>query len=137
MSASRLRESTNAFRAAFANRSLRRVQLAFAGSDIGDWAFAIAVAVYAFHAGGADAVGLLALARATAGAIAAPFLSSLADRYRRRTVMIGADAVRLVATSVAAIAVWTSASSGIVYAMVVLVTVTSTAFGPAETALLP
>jgi MFS family permease len=137
MSSSRLRESTDAFRQVFANRGLRRLQLAFAGSDIGDWAFAVAVSVYAFQAGGADAVGILALARSAAGAAAAPFLSSLADRYRRRAVMIDADAVRLVAVLVAAVAVWSSAPAGIVYAAVIIVTVTSTAFAPAQTALLP
>jgi MFS family permease len=133
----RLTESTRAFREAFSSRGLRRLQLALAGSVIGDWAFSIALAVYAYDAGGAKAVGLLALARWTLAAFAAPFLSVLADRYRRRSVMLASDSIRLLATAGAAVAVWTSAPAVIVYAAALIVTAVSTAFQPAQTALLP
>jgi MFS family permease len=134
---SRLTDSTRAFREAFSSKGLRRLQLALAGSVIGDWAFSIALAVYAYDAGGAKAVGLLALARWTLAAFAAPFLSVLADRYRRRSVMLASDAIRLLATAGAAVAVWTSAPAVIVYAAALIVTAVSTAFQPAQTALLP
>ena len=133
----RLTESTRAFREAFSSKGLRRLQLALAGSVIGDWAFSIALAVYAYDAGGAKAVGLLALARWTLAAFAAPFLSVLADRYRRRSVMLASDSIRLLATAGAAVAVWTSAPAVIVYAAALIVTAVSTAFQPAQTALLP
>ena len=133
----RLTDSTRAFREAFASKGLRRLQLALAGSVIGDWAFSIALAVYAYDAGGAKAVGLLALARWTLAAFAAPFLSVLADRYRRRSVMLASDSIRLLATAGAAVAVWTSAPAVIVYAAALIVTAVSTAFQPAQTALLP
>ena len=97
--ASRLTDSTRAFREAFASKGLRRLQLALAGSVIGDWAFSIALSVYAYDAGGAKAVGLLALVRWTLAAFAAPFLSLLADRYRRRSVMLASDSIRLLATA--------------------------------------
>ena len=137
MSPSRLTDSTRAFREAFASKGLRRLQLALAGSVIGDWAFSIALSVYAYDAGGAKAVGLLALARWTLAAFAAPFLSLLADRYRRRSVMLASDSIRLVVTGGAAVAVWTSAPAVIVYAAALIVTAVSTAFQPAQTALLP
>jgi hypothetical protein len=41
----------------FANPGLRRIQLAFLGSGLGDWAYATAVTVWAYHDGGATAVG--------------------------------------------------------------------------------
>jgi MFS family permease len=133
----KLQGTLRAFRDVFASRALRKLELALAGSVIGDWAFAMALAVYAYQAGGATAVGLLALARWTAAGVAAPFLSVLADRYRRRTVMITADAIRLVAIAVAAVAAWTDASSLIVYASAIVTVVVSTAFQPAQTAMLP
>ncbi|HZI34635.1 MAG TPA: MFS transporter, partial [Gaiellales bacterium] len=133
----RLTESTRAFREAFSSKGLRRLQLALAGSVIGDWAFSVALAVYAYEAGGAKAVGLLALARWTLAAFAAPFLSVLADRYRRRSVMLASDSIRLLATAGAAVAVWTSAPAVTVYAAALIVTAVSTAFQPAQTALLP
>lgn len=137
MSSSQLTESARAFREAFASKGLRRLQLALAGSVVGDWAFSIALAVYAYNIGGAETVGLLALARWTVAAFAAPFLSLLADRYRRRSVMLASDSIRLLATAGAAVAVWTSASALIVYTAALIVTAVSTAFQPAQTALLP
>ena len=44
-------------RSVLRNPALRRVQLAFFGSGIGDWAYATAVTVWAFRDGGAAAVG--------------------------------------------------------------------------------
>ena len=44
----KLRESGQALASVFSNPGLRRVQLAFVGSIVGDWAYAIAVAVYAY-----------------------------------------------------------------------------------------
>ncbi|HEY0387854.1 MAG TPA: MFS transporter [Gaiellales bacterium] len=130
-------DSTRAFRDAFANRALRRLELALAGSVVGDWAFSIALAVYAYRANGAAAVGLLALARWTAAAVAAPFMSVLADRYRRRVVMMSSDAARCALIAGAAVTIWTGGASVLVYALAVLTGVVSTAFQPAQTALLP
>jgi len=134
---SRFHDSIRAFHEVFASRGLRRVQLALAGSVVGDWAFGIALSVYAFEANGAAAVGLLLLGRWTAAALAAPFTAVLADRYRRRTVMMASDAIRAALIAVAAVTVWSSGPSGVVYAMAVLTMVVSTAFQPAQTALLP
>jgi MFS family permease len=130
-------DSTRAFRDAFANRALRRLELAWAGSVVGDWAFAIALSVYAYEANGATAVGLLALARWTAAALAAPFTAVLADRYRRRTVMVASDAIRAGLIAAAAVTVWSNGPAGVVYLMAVLTGVVSTAFQPAQTALVP
>ena len=58
-----LRESRRALRAVFHNRSLRQLQLAWAGSIIGTWAYAIALVVFAYDHGGASTVGLVALIR--------------------------------------------------------------------------
>src|SRR6185312_13441383 len=57
----RLHDSTSAFRRIFANPAMRRLQLAWACSNIGAWMGGLALAVYAFEQDGAVAVGLLAL----------------------------------------------------------------------------
>src|SRR5690349_20913818 len=54
-----LRESFRALGEVYRNRGLRRLQLAWAGSIIGTWAFSVALAVYAYRQGGASAVGLV------------------------------------------------------------------------------
>jgi MFS family permease len=132
-----LREPAGAFRDAFANRDLRRLELAFVGSVAGDWCFNIAVAVYAYQQGGAKAVGLVSMARWLISGLAAPFLAVLADRYPRRSVMCGSDAVCIGVTAFASLAVWTSAPAILVYGAAVIVSASSGAFQPAQIAIIP
>lgn len=134
---SRLSESTRAFRDAFANPALRRLELALAGSVVGDWAFSVALAVYAYHQGGAAALGIVSMVRWLLAAAAAPFIAVLADRYRRRRVMIAADLLRAVIVGAAALVVWSGGPALLVYGLAVLTAIVSTAFPPAQTALIP
>ena len=78
--AEQLRDSLRAMREVYANRGLRRLQLAWAGSIIGTWAFTVALAVYAYHHGGASAVGLVVLIRWLAPALTASLMGVLGDR---------------------------------------------------------
>ncbi len=134
---SRLSESTRAFRDAFANPALRRLELALAGSVVGDWAFSVALAVYAYHQGGATALGIVSMTRWLLAAAAAPFIAVLADRYRRRHVMMAADLLRAVIVGAAALIVWGGGPALLVYALAVLTSIVATAFPPAQTALIP
>src|ERR1700757_4876302 len=86
--------SLRAFAKVFANRRVRNVQIAGMGSTLGTWAYGVALPVYAYHAGGTRAVGLLFFARFVLAALAAPWLGVLADRWSRRQLMLTADIVR-------------------------------------------
>jgi MFS family permease len=132
-----LRESGTAFRAVFANRGLRRIQLAWAGSIMGTWAYGIAVVVYAYEQGGATAVGVVTMVRWLAAAVASPFAALLGDRYDRRWVMVGSDLVRAGLIGAAALAVSADAPPLVVYALASLVGVAATPFRPAQAALTP
>ena len=55
---SALGETGKSLSSVFRNPNLRRIQLALAGSMIGDWAYATAVAVWAYGVGGTQAVGI-------------------------------------------------------------------------------
>jgi MFS family permease len=132
-----LRESGTAFRAVFANRGLRRIQLAWAGSIMGTWAYGIAVVVYAYEQGGATAVGLVTMVRWLAAAVASPFAALLGDRYDKRWVMVGSDLVRAGLIGGAALAVSADAPPLVVYALASLVGVAATPFRPAQAALTP
>ncbi len=133
----RLSEPFQAFRAVFANPSLRRVELAAAGSETGKWLYILALSIYAYDAGGATAVGIVALIRTVPAAIGAPFTALLGDRYRRDYVMLGASLARVVTVGATAALVATGASSLLVYLLAGVVTLTSTAFRPAQAAALP
>ena len=89
----RLRESGSALADVFRNPALRRLQLAFIGSTVGDRAFTVAIAVYAYAQGGASAVGIVAVIRYLTMAVSFPLASTLADRHSRRRVMLLSDLV--------------------------------------------
>jgi MFS family permease len=133
----RLIESLAALRAVFANPRLRRLELALVGSVTGEWAYAIALAVYAFDRGGAAAVGLVGLIRFLPSALAAPFAAVLGDRFSRVRVMVVSDVLRALAMVGAALAFFGDAPAGVVYALAGVVSIVSMAFRPAQAALLP
>ncbi|MBD0348387.1 MAG: MFS transporter [Thermoleophilia bacterium] len=133
----RLAESLAAFRAVFRNPNLRRIQLALVGSVLGFWAYYVALAVYAYEAGGAAGVGLVALIRTIPSALASPFTALLADRYARRLVMLVTTFLRAATVAAAALVALTDGPAAVVYVLAGLMTVFSTAFRPAQAALLP
>lgn len=132
-----LRESIQALREVYANRGLRRLQLAWAGSIIGTWAFSVALSVYAYRHGGASAVGLVVLIRWLPAAFTSPFTGILGDRYPRVLVMMTTDVLRAAAFVGMTFCVLAHAPAGAVYALVGVTSVISTAFRPAQAALLP
>ena len=92
--AEQLRESASSFGDVFKNRNLRRINLALSGSVIGDWAYSIAIAIWAYREGGATAVGLFGVVRYVTMVFVGPLLAALADKYPKKLVMVGADVVR-------------------------------------------
>src|SRR5581483_11741051 len=100
--ARRLREPAQALRDVFRNPNLRRVQLAWAGSVTGQYAFSVALAVYAYRHGGATTVGLVIVVRMLPAAVISPFAAVLADRGRRELVMLASDLLRAAALGGAA-----------------------------------
>ena len=133
----RLRESLRAFAAVFANEDLRRLELAWSASVLGQWGYEVALAVFAYRAGGAAAVGVVALIRLLPAAIVAPFAALLGDRFRRRRIMVAADLVRVCSMGGAAAAFFAGAPAEVVYALAVVTALAGTAFPPAQAALLP
>jgi len=130
-------ESFRAFAQAFRSRELRRLQLAGAGSTLAIWSYSIAIAVYAYREDGAKAVGIVLFARWSLAAVFAPWLALAADRISRRRVMLSVDLVRTtLVVGITAIAL-SGGPSLVVYVLAVVISVISTAFGPAEAALLP
>jgi MFS family permease len=132
-----LRASLGSLAAVFENPDLARLVLSWTGTMFATWAFAIALGVYAFGKGGATAVGVAALVRLLPGALASPFAGLLGDRHSRRLVLLCGAALSGVAIGAAALAVATGAPAWLVYALAGLFTVASTAYVPAEGALLP
>lgn len=130
-------ESFSAVRGVFANPNLRRIEIAYGGSAIGNYAFALTVGVYAFHHGGTTAVGLVAAVRLAAAATVAPFAAFLTDRLPRERVLLASDLGRFTCTIGCAVLVSAQAGSLAVYALAVSTSVFGAVFRPAEASLLP
>ena len=84
----KLADAGRSLREVFRNPGLRRVQLGWAGSIVGDWAFNTAWVVYAYEQGGPRTVGVVAVLRYGLRALATPFTSTLGDRYSRRLITV-------------------------------------------------
>jgi predicted MFS family arabinose efflux permease len=133
----RLEESFGALREVYRNPALRRLEYAWAGSIVGSWAYSVAIVIYAYRHGGASAVGLVGLIRWLPAAAASPFAAILGDRYPRVRVMLATDLTRAIALAVMSACVLIKAPAAVVYALAAAVAVITTAFQPAQSALLP
>ncbi|HET7355038.1 MAG TPA: MFS transporter [Nocardioidaceae bacterium] len=132
-----VRETRASLTSVFGNPNLRRVQLALAGSLIGDWAYATAVAVWAYQVGGAKAVGIWAAVRLTLMAVGSPIGATIADRMSRRALMITVDLLRAVLVVLAAVCLYLDLHPITVFVLASVATVVGTPFRPAQRSLMP
>ena len=132
-----LQRSLGALRAVFANRSLCNLQLSWLAATAAEFAYTVALSVYAYRQGGATAVGVVWLVRTVPAAVVAPFAAMLADRFRRERVILVSNAVRAAATVATALAVALDAPAVGVYGLSILVALVSTVVWPALIAGLP
>ena len=133
----RIGESWRAFAQAFKSPELRRLQLAGVGSTLAVWAYSIAIAVYAYRADGAKAVGIVLFVRWSLAAVFAPWLSLLADRLSRRRVMLAVDGSRTALVAGMTVVAAAGGPSIVTYSLAVVMSIISTAFAPAQAALMP
>ena len=133
----RLAASLDAFRRVFANRRVRKLFVASIGSQLGGWAYAVALPVYAYHAGGARAVGILFFARFVFGAVAAPWLGFVVDRLSRRQLMLWTDIARAGIFAGMTVVAATGGNAYAVYVLAIASTVLAGAYQPAQAALVP
>ncbi|MGH3471790.1 MAG: MFS transporter [Nocardioidaceae bacterium] len=134
---SAIRETFTSLASVFRNPRLRNMQLALAGSMLGDWAYATAVAVFAFSVGGAKAVGLYYTARLALMAIATPFLAALADRLDRQRLMIACDLIRAALVVAAAACLYVGTPSWPVFVLAGAASLVGSIFRPAQNAWAP
>ena len=124
-------------RAVLRNPALRRIQLAFAGSTLGDWSYAIALTVWAYGEGGATAVGVFTAARMIASAIAGPIGATIADRMSRRAYMMVVDLVRVGTVAATAVLIMAEGPSVAIYGLALATAVVGAAFRAAQAGLVP
>jgi MFS family permease len=134
---SQLQESRRAIGSVFCNPGLRRVNLAYGASVVGDWAYAVAVSVWAYGHGGPAAVGAFGVARYVSMALLGPPLSMVADRHPRKLVMMAADLARAAVVVAGAALIATDGPAAAVYGAGLVTAILALAFRPSQAALLP
>lgn len=127
----------NALGAVFSNPALRNAELAWGGFHLVEWAHLVAIAVVAYEAGGARAVGLVGFARMVPSALATPFVALVSDRFPRERILVVVHAVRAATLGAAAAVLLTGGGSAAVYALVVAAAVPLAAHRPCHLALAP
>jgi MFS family permease len=116
---------------------LRRLQIAWGAAALGNWAFFVALAIYAYDVGGAAAVGAAALVRMLPAGLAAPVAGVLADRHSRRTVLTASLAARAALAAGLTAAIAGGAPFSAALALAALITMAGAAHKPAQAALVP
>jgi MFS family permease len=129
---SRLAAATLACR----NENVRRVELAWGAAISAEWAYFVALGVFAYDAGGTLAVGLAGLIRLLPAALVAPGAAALGDRFRREWLLLCAALLGAVALAGSAVAAFAGFEGGVL-ACAALVGISSTLIRPTLQALLP
>ena len=124
-------------RSVLRNPNLRRIQLAFGGSLIGDWAYGTAIMVWAFQESGATGVGLFTAARFVGAAFAGPVGAAVADRMSRRTFMMATDLIRACLASITALVIMVDGPTAVVYVVAVVTAMVGAPFRSAQAGLIP
>jgi MFS family permease len=118
------------------NENVRYVELAWGAAISSEWAYFVALGVFAYDAGGASAVGLAGLVRLLPAAVIAPGAASLGDRFRRERLLLAAMLLGALALALSAVAAFAGSEAGVLVCAA-LVGISSTLIRPTLQALLP
>ncbi|HSO53926.1 MAG TPA: MFS transporter, partial [Actinomycetes bacterium] len=119
------------------NPGLLRVELAFVGFNVAEWATWVSILAFAYGVGGAAATGLVALVQLVPAALVAPLAAIAGDRFRRERVLLAGYLVQSLAMAAAAAALLADAPVPLVYGLAALAATAITITRPAQNALLP
>ena len=119
------------------NPGLLRVELAYVGFNVAEWATWVSILAFAYQVGGAAATGLVALVQLVPAALVAPLAAIAGDRYRRERVLLGGYLAQSASMAATAAALLTGAPVPLVYALAALAATSITITRPAQYALLP
>jgi MFS family permease len=131
------RETALALARVVGNPDMRRLQLAFFGFNVAEWATWIAILVYAYQRGGATAAGVVSVVQLVPAAIAAPLASSYGDRYPRQRFLLTAYITQTGALAATAVALLAGAPVPVAYTFAAVASASLTLTRPAQGAFLP
>ena len=126
----------SALAAAARNENVRRVELAWGAAIATEWAYFVALGVFAFEHGGVSAVGVAGLVRLAPAALIAPFAVSFGDRFPRERFLLAMVLIGSAALAGSSAAAFVGGRVA-VFVLAAMVGLSSTLVRPAVQALLP
>jgi len=126
-----------AVRDVLGNRSIRRLEIAWATGTAADWALLVVLLLVAYDAGGALAAGILGAVRVIPGIVAAPFAPTLVERFRGDRVLTAINAVRSLGAFATALVVASGLPIELTFALAAVVAGAGSLVRPIQSALLP
>jgi len=130
-------ERLHIFRAVMTDPNLRRVESAYLGFNMTEFATWIAILVYAFERGGAAEAGVVAVILLIPSAVVAPFAAYAGDRFRRDRVLLIDYLMQGVAIGATAVTLFVDAAPWLVYAAATIASISITLTRPAQNSLVP
>lgn len=119
------------------NRQLRRVELAFATFNCGEWASWIAMLVYAYAQGGVTETGIVATVLLVPAAAFSPVIATVGERFPPGKVLLAGYVAQGLSSAVVAVALFGDAHPLTVYGLLVVPAVAFTMTRPTQSAFAP
>ena len=117
--------------------ALARIELAYFGFSMTEYATWVAILVYAYSLGGAGVAGLVATAQLVPAGLVAPFAAFAGDRFRRDYVLVTGYLVQAAALGATAVALYLRAPVQVTIAAAAVAATGFTFTRPAQSSILP
>ena len=126
-----------AVREVLRNRAIRRIEIAWSAGTAADWAFLVVLLVVAYDEGGTLAVGILGAVRVVPAIVAAPFATTLVERFRGERVLTAINVLRCGGAVATAVVVGIGLPFEVTYVLAAVVAGAGSLVRPIQNALLP
>lgn len=117
--------------------TLARIQIAYLGFNMAEYATWIAILVYAYGLGGSSTAALVAMIQLVPSGIVAPFAAYAGDRYPRDRVLVAGYVWQGLSLGATAVALFLEASAAVTIAVATFAAVSFTITRPIMAVILP
>jgi MFS family permease len=116
---------------------LARLEIAYLGFNMAEYATWTAILVFGYSIGGAGAAALFALAQLVPAGLVAPFAAYAGDRFRRDRVLLAACLLQAATLAATAVALYARAPVPLILLFATAATASFTITRPVQASILP